>query len=207
VIQYILDEVQYETLNYHIISSSGKKKMPLTEAIIQGSLDIANLLIENGADINDDRIDVILSNTYYTINEIIDIHIDLDQFTEERIYMDNSKLMFLAIHHFKPIIKYCTNENQQIRKTELEKILKYRIFDNYIVILFSLSYKRNYFPNKIQYRNLFIKRMKEAIPDDLYQLAIHRKDLLDILLTFEVDNRRKNKMEKLYNKYKRYTLY
>jgi len=247
VIQYILDEVQYETLNYHIISFSGKEKMPLTEAIIQGSLDIANLLKKNGADINDDRIDAILSNTYYTINEVIDKHNDLDQFTdehndldqftdehndldqftdeeidpdqvtdeeidpdqvtEERIYMDNHKLMFLAIHHFKPIINYCTDENQQIRKTELEKILKYRIFDNDIVILFSLSYKRNYFPNKIQYRNLFIKRMKEAIPDDLYQLAIHRKDLLDILLTFEVDNRRKNKMEKLYNKYKRYTLY
>jgi len=67
VIQYIMDKVQYETLNYHILSFSGKEKMSLTEAIIQGSLDIASLLIKNGEDINDDKIDAILSNKYYTI--------------------------------------------------------------------------------------------------------------------------------------------
>jgi len=114
--------------------------------------------------------------------------------------MDNHKLIFLTIHHFKPIIKYCTDENQRIRKTELENIINYRIIDNDIVKFFLLFYKRNYSPNKIQYRNLFVEKMKDIIPDNLYQLAIQRKDLLDILLTFEIDTRRKNKIEKLYNK-------
>jgi len=66
--------------------------------------------------------------------------------------------MFFAIHHFKPIIKYCTDKKQQIRKTELENIINYRIIDNDIVKFFLLSYKRKFFPNKIRYRNLFINK-------------------------------------------------
>ncbi|OUM59014.1 hypothetical protein PIROE2DRAFT_15582 [Piromyces sp. E2] len=194
VITYIMDQVNYETLNYYI-KKSNRIKTPLSEAIIQNLFEIADLLVKRGADINYKMVDKVLSiyPKYHKFNRLLD--------RNHQKYLNYGQIMYLIENKFTPAIKYCINAtDKKIRGNVLHAAIKYSLYDSNTIRILLLAYKRNQIPSKMQLCNLLSESVRKVITDEIYLLAINKNKILNILLEYEIDNKRKNRVIKMWNK-------
>jgi len=191
IIKYILDECHYKTLNYvlvegNILNPNNNRylffkdhKVPLFIAILKQNFKIADLLLNNKADIN------------YCIIDFNGKDNDILQYLFAYSSLDIVRLKYIISNGFK--VKNITNDliidlikSNYYGKTDiLDDLLKSYIFDiSFILNLLSLY--RNKRPLSTQQLQTLITKEKKKIEisDSMYDIAIYEKkyDILDILL-------------------------
>jgi len=176
MIEYIIEECEYETLNFgkHAYHS------PLFKAILKGNFELANFLIENGADIN------------YK-------HFDMDEKNFFRFVYRNSPcfkkaLIFLLSQGFMidPMNIHCLiNSKATYNNIALETIFQYSVYNsNFILNL--LSYYRTRKPLSNEVLKNLIEKNKIIITNNMYEAAIHNKNYEAIRILHKYSDRPKD---------------
>ncbi|ORX80976.1 hypothetical protein BCR32DRAFT_268568 [Anaeromyces robustus] len=171
IIKYIMNQCKYETFNYYIIVDN-IVKTPLFLTLGKNNFELANLLIENKANIN------------YFYNDIVNnlYHQNL---------LNNKNLKYILYHGLnkKAITSSLINnfiENSQNKLLEI--ILKYYVYDSHFILnLIKISSYNQSLSNE-QLNNMLMKEQnKLIINDDMYEKAENCSNNEAIKLLFEHD--------------------
>jgi len=206
LINYIIQQCQYKTLNYTFNTKNGYStynnnsfiqnnefislKTPLYTAIINKNFEISNLLIKNGANIN-----------YGVFNEnlgemdILSYLCYVDTVTHgESLDIENLKYILNNGFYIKGIAKDMVNKLifliQMSKINIIEMIFKYYIFDNSFII----NLLNNYIKNKnglsdIELQNIILKEKSKLVIDEiLYQIAIREENYEAIKIFLDYDS-------------------
>ncbi|OUM66528.1 hypothetical protein PIROE2DRAFT_59338 [Piromyces sp. E2] len=197
VIEYIVDHTGYETLDYykeniHLVET------PLSVALIQQSFDIADLLIRKGASINYEYTDKALSS-YYLYNDFDEINYEQINYLEKKGYSQ--------------VAKYCINVGLKENDVLLNKNLNNLIFRNnfyHSVKTLLVIYKNKEALSDKRLQEIVSEQVSSIITDEVYELAMTQKNdkekILKVLLSYEVDRKKKNKIISFLNKQRRPTM-
>ncbi|ORX79057.1 ankyrin [Anaeromyces robustus] len=174
MVKYIINECQYETLNF----GSYALDSPLAYAIKNENIELADYLLENGADIN-----------YNRTKKNKDL---LDQIYEEKKGKNIKKwIKYIISHGF-----YISMENLKKliidNNTSSLKIIINHLTDNHKFILNLLSYYKSKIPlsNK-QLKEKISEEKKVIFNDSLFEIAIENANYEAINLFMNYDNRKK----------------
>jgi len=172
IIQFIINQCKYESLNYNIIQDN-KSKVPLYTAISRNKFKIADLLIKNNADIN-----------YFTPNIITYLYL---------VYSLNPiNLKYILSHGFnKQYInsKLIIDLLERKKDTLLEIIFNYYIFNtDFILNLLKIYKNKEPFSDKLLCDMITNERNKIYIEEEMYIKAIEKENYNSIKVLFNNDS-------------------
>lgn len=186
IIQFIIDELPYESLNYFIhnadeqnanrfvnVYSYGHYKTPLFSAIAHQKFDIASLLIKNKADINYKITDFksltgVAINTVNIVNNLYSTY-----------HLNRKNLKYILSHGFKiqgitsSLIIDLISYKNEIKNDLLEIIFRYYIYDNDFILnlLHSYKYQKTLSNRKLHYL-MTKEKNKIVINDAMYASTV-----------------------------------
>ncbi|ORX76885.1 ankyrin [Anaeromyces robustus] len=199
VINYIITQCQYETLNYSFNAKQGYEKyntdlfikdinffgfkIPLFSAIILKNFEVANLLIQKKADINYGKVDII---SYLCYINTLNYTIDLDDKIFKFIINNGFYIKQLTTDFMNKLIYLI----QKFKNKCIELIFTNYIFDNSFIINLLSFYKNKKPLSQIQFQKL-IKNEKNKlsnITENLYKIAVTEKNYEIIGFFMDYDN-------------------
>jgi len=186
IIQFIIDELPYESLNYYIhnseeqsangyvnVYSYGHYKTPLFSAIANQKFDIATLLMKNKADINYKITDFksltgVALNTVNIVNNLYSTY-----------HLNRKNLKYILDHGFKiqgitsGLIKDLISYKNEVKNDLLEIIFRYYIYDNDFILnlLYSYKYQKTLSNRKLHYL-ITKEKNKIVINDAMYASTV-----------------------------------
>ncbi|ORX42185.1 ankyrin [Piromyces finnis] len=176
IIQFIIDELPYKSLNYFIKNSNKQKgnhysyghyKTPLFSAIAYHKFKIATLLIKNKADINHTITDFksltgVAKNKINVVNNLYSTN-----------NLSHKNLKYILDHGFKiqriasAIIKDLITYKNSVKNDLLEIIFRYRIYDNDFILNFLHSYKYQKALSNRKLHYLITKEKNKIVVNDI----------------------------------------
>ncbi|ORX57851.1 hypothetical protein BCR36DRAFT_277776, partial [Piromyces finnis] len=188
IVQYIINQCQFETLNYSFYCQSicyRGYKVPLFSAVAKKKFGIADLLIEKGADINY-RLNILNWEDINIVNYLYHIG---------SVYFDKAILKYIFSHNFN-ISCLSTNLMSQFKNiydNGLDIIFNYSIFDNLFIIKM-LEYYNNKKPLSNSQLKFIIMNEKSKIKIDrqCYKEALNLKKYDTIMTFFNNDSNHHN---------------
>eukprot|EP00833_Pecoramyces_ruminatium_P001909 jgi/Orpsp1_1/1175941/evm.model.c7180000055814.1 len=177
MIDYIIEECGYETLNFgkHAYHS------PLYQAILKENFELANYFMDNGADINYKHFDMDEKKFFKYLYK------NSFSFKKVLIFILNKGFTIDAM-----TLHQLINEKAIYNNWALETILQHIVYNpNFILNLLSLYHTQQPL-NQEQFKNLLWKeRTKIIINKDMYEAAIYKKNYEAIRILHEYSYRSK----------------
>jgi hypothetical protein len=170
--KFVIDECQYDTLDYTFKNPGIGTETPLISALTNCNREIADLLIKNGASIN------------YLINSLSLMH-----------YLEGYNILP------KKILKYLINKSFNLQKIDsflinsfeseiLKKLFKYAIFDNAFIFKILTIYKQKEPLSDKQLKNIIAnEKNKITIENDWYMKAIDNENYEAIEILYNNENK------------------
>ena len=171
-IQYLLQKISLDKLDYFILDNNFNKKTPLFSAIGKNNYQLANLLLtQYNSDINCDK------------GSIFNI------FSKQNL-LNNKNLKFILNHGYNiqyinnSLIKNLLNTNNDF----VEIIHRFYIFDNTFILSMLNRYKKEEPISRQQLKEILSnEKNKIIVSNDLYQLAIEKENYQAVKIFFEYD--------------------
>jgi len=179
VIEHILDQTKYKSFNYVV-----NNKSPLYSAISKEKYDIADLLINKGADIN------FIENVESSLSQE-----GIEYILKKGFDLKNKSFILINYINFK---KNMEDDNMK----DIYDLINDLLYDKTLIkYLLTELYGHKKQLSKIKFREVFSNFVKKIINDEIYENAIKNKDKYsyNIILKYEVDNKKRNKFEIEYN--------
>jgi len=203
LINFIIQNCQYETLNYTFYSVDDKGKpfylVPIFSAIAKCKFRVADLLIKNGADINY-TINCTIKNENYCANILF--------------YLFN--MCNINSHFNNKIVKYVLNNNFKVnnitsdiinrlifKKNEslIEVIFKHYIFNNDFILELLSIYKNRITLSNEDLKNRIMGKENEIINDSMYDTAVKWGRCKAIKILLDYDRKEQKDLYKIVEKY------
>jgi len=183
IIKFIIDQNQYSTYNY-VINENNRQKVPLISAILNNNFEIADLLIQHKANIN--QYDII----YYLF----------------KINMLNSKnLNYILYNGFniRNITTYLINELIETKNNfVLNRIFEFYLFNNEFILSLLKIYKNRECLTDQQIMDIVMKEKKRiAITNEMYDKAAAKDNCGAFKILFENDEGEQDSLFYKVNKY------
>ncbi|OUM61151.1 hypothetical protein PIROE2DRAFT_12906 [Piromyces sp. E2] len=195
MVETILINDKYETLNYYY-NNGGNRKLPLSYAIQKNNFEVADLLIEYGARLNNIPYYILKTvispqNSKYLLDRDLEISLilinnlitdNIDFFLKQifNYYFFNNSFILELLSYYKNKTPISRNHFEDKIKKEKEKIL----FDESL-------YEISVYNNNYNIMNLLIKydsREKEIIINEIYKILCYREDSVQTQIIKNIKN-------------------
>jgi len=168
-IKYIIDLFDYKTFDYVV-----KKMTPLMVCISNKKFEIADLLLEKGANIN---YKAEYDNEIFGILDKCEVDIQNVKYLLNNGFTDSNYL-----------ISKCYREKELI-----EIIIPYYFYNEYLIKKLLIIYKTKQALSVKELKKILSNFLNEIFNDDIYY-KIKKVDVLNTFFDYEFDNRKKNKI-------------
>ncbi|ORX78100.1 hypothetical protein BCR32DRAFT_247430 [Anaeromyces robustus] len=207
IIDFIIKQCQYETLNYSIYDYTDRKiyynngysqesyygifKVPLFSSISINNFKVANLLIKNCADIN------FIIDNFYVIRSNFKKEFcfgDIVHYLNIFNLLQSDNLKYILNKGFNinivntGIISELINDKMENQLSLINTIFKHYIFDNDFILKLLHIYKNSQSLSVKQLRNIiFTEKRKIEIKDSYYNKELCKKDneVLKLLMNYD----------------------